>query len=184
MNQEERFHVVECMLFVAGDPVAILEIARVLECPLAEARELLAQMEAAYRCQRRGIQLLVTEDTVQLISNRAYYPAVEKLLQPEEKRNVSQSLMETLSVIAYRQPVTRAEIEQVRGVRCDYAVSQLLRMGLIAEVGRRELPGRPILLGTTDKFLREFGLHSVEELPEYLRYSQPIPEESSGELEV
>ena len=179
--REERFNLLECLLFVAGDPVAIVEIARVLDCPVQEAKALLADMETAYREAKRGIQLLVTGETAQLVSNRDYYPAVEALLQPEEKRSVSQSLMETLSVIAYRQPVTRAEIEQVRGVRCDYAVNQLTHMGLIGEAGRRDLPGRPILFATTDKFLRQFGLHSVEELPEYLRYKEPIAEEEAGE---
>lgn len=182
---QERFHTIECLLFVAGDPVLITEIARVLECSKACAQETLAQMEEEYRSKGRGIQLLTTQDTVQLVSNRAYYASVEKLLQPDEKKSVSQSLLETLAIIAYRQPVTRADVERVRGVRCEYAVTQLLRLGLIGEVGRKDVVGRPTLFGTTDKFLRQFGIHSVEEMPEFFRYSQPISEEEdAGELQV
>ena len=81
-------------------------------------------------------------------------------------------MLETLAIVAYRQPVTRSEIEAVRGVRCEYAVSQLQKLGLIEPVGRRDTVGKPVLLGTTDKFLRKFGLHSLEELPEFSRFSQ------------
>ena len=110
--------IVECMLFVAGEPVLITEIARVLEQDEASVKTLLFEMETAYRDEGRGICLLATDDTAQLVSNRAYIQYVEALLQPEQTRNVSQSILETLAVVAYKQPVTRAEIESVRGVRC------------------------------------------------------------------
>lgn len=172
---------IECMLFVAGDPVPFTELARVLELPTKQIRALLTQMEAVCRQEGRGILPLVTDETVQLVSNRDYFESVEKLLQPEQKKNVSQSLLETLAVIAYRQPVTRADVERVRGVRCDYAVSQLLKLGLISEVGRKDVVGRPVLFGTTDRFLRQFGIHSVEEMPDFLRYSKTIEESEAGE---
>ena len=175
------YHRIECMLFVAGDPVAIAELARVLDMPTAEVRKLLSGMEKAYREAGRGVQLLVTNDTAQLMSNRAYVSDVRALLQPDEVRNVSQSLLETLAIIAYRQPVTRADVERVRGVRCDYATSQLVKLGLIQEVGRKDAVGRPVLFGTTDRFLRQFGIHSVEEMPEFLRYSQESTEETGTE---
>ena len=89
----------------------------------------------------------------------------EALLQPEQKRNVSQSILETLAVIAYKQPCTRSEIEAVRGVRCEYAVSQLQKLGLIAAVGRKDVIGKPMLYATTDTFLHKFGLHNLSELP-------------------
>lgn len=173
---------IECMLFVAGDPVPIPELARVLCCSLAEARTALADMERLYRDEGRGIQLLVTGDTAQLVSNRAYIDAVEQLLHPDETKSVSQSLLETLAIIAYRQPVTRADIEAIRGVRCDYAVTQLQKLGLITEVGRRDVVGRPALFGTTDRFLRQFGIHRVEEMPDYTRYSGEIAEDEGEEL--
>ena len=171
---KQMHNIIECMLFVAGDPVPVLELARVLELSMAETRELLAEMEDDYRREARGVLLLATDETAQLVSNRDYVDYVEKLIQPEESRTVSQSLLETLAVIAYRQPVTRADVENVRGVRCDYAVSQLQKLGLIAPVGRKDVVGRPMLYGTTDRFLRQFGLHNVAEMPEYLRFSAPV----------
>ena len=153
------------MLFVAGEPVLIAEIARVLEKDEAFVKALLFEMETTYREEGRGICLLATEDTAQLVSNRDYIQYVEALLQPEQKKNVSQSIMETLAVVAYKQPVTRAEIEAVRGVRCEYAVSQLQKLGLIAAVGRKDVIGKPMLYATTDTFLHKFGMHNLSELP-------------------
>lgn len=175
------YHKIECMLFVAGDPTPVTELARVLNLPKKDVLAVLVRMEGAYSAEGRGILPLVTEETVQLVSNRVYYEQVESLLQPEQKKNVSQSLLETLAVIAYRQPVTRADVERVRGVRCDYAVTQLVKLGLICEMGRKDVVGRPVLFGTTDRFLRHFGIHSVEEMPDFLKYSREIPEDGESE---
>ena len=185
-NRSEQVlrHKIECMLFVAGDPVAIAELARVLDLPTPKTRTLLSEMEYSYRVEGRGVQLLVTHDTAQLVSNRDYIEEVKQLVNPDETKNVSQSLLETLAVIAYRQPVTRADVERVRGVRCDYAVTQLQKLGLIVEVGRKDVVGHPTLFGTTDKFLRQFGIHSVDEMPNFPFYSQEILEDSSEEIPV
>ena len=185
-NRSEQVlrHKIECMLFVAGDPVAIAELARVLDLPTPKTRTLLSEMEYSYRVEGRGVQLLVTHDTAQLVSNRDYIEEVKQLVNPDETKNVSQSLLETLAVIAYRQPVTRADVERVRGVRCDYAVTQLQKLGLIVEVGRKDVVGHPTLIGTTDKFLRQFGIHAVDEMPNFLHYSQEIFEDSSEEIPV
>lgn len=163
--EKKKAAIIECMLFVAGEPVLIAEIARVLEQDEASVKALLYEMETMYRDEERGICLLATDDTVQLISNRDYIRYVEALLQPEQKKNVSQSILETLAVVAYKQPVTRAEIESVRGVRCEYAVSQLQKLGLISAVGRKDVIGKPMLYATTDTFLHKFGLHNLSELP-------------------
>ena len=184
INSKTIQHRIECMLFVAGDPVAITELARVLDIPLPAARSILGEMEFLYQADGRGVQLLVTHDTAQLVSNRDYIEDVKKLLNPDETKSVSQSLLETLAVIAYRQPVTRSDVERVRGVRCDYAVTQLVKLGLIVEVGRKDVVGHPTLFGTTDKFLRQFGIHSVDEMPNFMRYSQEIFEEASEEIPV
>ncbi len=169
---QELFSKVECLLFVAGEPVLITELARVLGLSDVAVRQLLYEMEQAYRDDGRGVQVLSTPETAQLVSNRAYAELVEQLLQPEKRMNVSQSILETLAIIAYRQPVTRADIEQVRGVRCEYALSQLQRMGFVMQVGRKDVVGRPMLYGTTDAFLHRFGLHDLTELPDYLRHAQ------------
>ena len=183
-NERVLYHKIECMLFVAGDPVAIAELARVLDLPTAKMRSQLAGMEHSYRVERRGVQLLVTNDTAQLVSNRDYIEEVKQLVNPDETKSVSQSLLETLAVIAYRQPVTRSDVERVRGVRCDYAVTQLQKLGLIVEVGRKDVVGHPTLFGTTDKFLRQFGLHAVDEMPNFTHYSQEIVEDNSEEIPV
>ena len=182
--EQVLWHKIECMLFVAGDPVAITELARVLDLPMPKTRNLLSEMEYSYRVEGRGVQLLVTHDTAQLVSNRDYIEDVKKLVNPDETKNVSQSLLETLAVIAYRQPVTRSDVERVRGVRCDYAVTQLQKIGLIVEVGRKDVVGHPTLFGTTDKFLRQFGIHAVDEMPNFPYYSQEILEDSSEEIPV
>lgn len=184
MEDRTLFHKIECLLFVAGDPVTVAELARVLDLPLAAVRNKLGEMEQTYLEEGRGIQLLVTKDTAQLVSNRDYIDEVKKLVNPDETKSVSQSLLETLAIIAYRQPVTRADVERVRGVRCDYAVTQLLKLGLIVETGRKDVVGHPVLFGTTDKFLRQFGIHSVDEMPDFSHYSQEIIEEIIGEIPV
>jgi segregation and condensation protein B len=183
-NEQLLRHKIECMLFVAGDPVAITELARVLDLPMPKTRNLLSEMEYSYRVEGRGVQLLVTHDTAQLVSNRDYIEEVKQLVNPDETKSVSQSLLETLAVIAYRQPVTRADVERVRGVRCDYAVTQLQKLDLIVEVGRKDVIGHPTLFGTTDKFLRQFGIHTVDEMPNFQHYSQEIIEDSSEEIPV
>lgn len=169
--------IVECLLFVAGEPVLISEIARTLDMDEPSVRGLLYEMEQTYLAEERGILLLATEDTAQLISNRMYVEYVERLLQPEQRRSVSQSMLETLAIVAYRQPVTRAELEEIRGVRCEYAVQQLQKLGLIAAVGRKDVIGKPMLYATTDAFLRKFGLHSLSELP-------PLPLDETEESEM
>lgn len=184
MEDRTLYHKIECMLFVAGDPVAITELARVLDLPLAAARNALADMERLYREETRGIQLLVTSDTAQLVSNRDYIDEVKRLVNPDETKSVSQSLLETLAIVAYRQPVTRSDVERVRGVRCDYAVTQLLKLDLIVEVGRKDVVGHPALFGTTDTFLRQFGIHSVDEMPDFSHFSHEVTEESIGEIPV
>ena len=116
--------------------------------------------------ESHGLQLNRSGGEVFLSIRPEYAPQVEAFLQPLEKRPLSQAVLETLSIIAYRQPVTKADIEQVRGVKCDYSVQALLAKGLIEEAGRREALGRPILYRTTDAFLRHFGISTLEELPQ------------------
>ncbi len=179
MKNEEIMAAIECMLFVAGDAVPVIELQRVLGLTDIELKPVLYDMEKAYQAKPRGICLLLTEETAQLCSNRAYSEYVEQLIQPAQSRTFSQSLLETLAVVAYRQPATRADVENVRGVRCEYAVSQLVKLNMIEVVGRKEAIGRPVLYATTDAFLRQFGLHAVTELPNYEAYSEgevPLPE--------
>ena len=166
LEMNERVGIVEAILFVTGNAVEKREICRAMELTEGEREETLDALESGYDFDRRGLRLLRFGAHVQLATRPDYAPYVEKLLQPVQKQSLSQAVMETLAVIAYRQPVTKAEIEQVRGVKCDYSVQSLLTKGLIAEVGRKETLGRPILYGTTDAFLRHFCISSLSELPE------------------
>ena len=166
LDLKERVGIVEAILFVTGNAVEKKEICRAMELTEGELEETLDALESGYDFDRRRLRLLRFGAHVQLATRPDYAPYVEKLLQPVQKQSLSQAVMETLAVIAYRQPVTKAEIEQVRGVKCDYSVQSLVTKGLIEEVGRKEALGRPILYGTTDAFLRHFCIASLSELPE------------------
>ena len=166
LELSERVGIVEAILFVTGNAVEKKEICRALDVTDAMLEETLDALESGYDFDRRGLRLLRFGEHVQLATRPDYAPYVERLLQPVQKQSLSQAVMETLAVIAYKQPVTKAEIEQIRGVKCDYSVQSLAAKGLIAEVGRRETLGRPILYGTTDAFLRHFCISSTAELPE------------------
>ena len=157
--------IIEAILFVAGEPVCVEDLAHALDLTVGELSEHLNALRDEYDLDVRGIRLARFGDSVQLTTRPDYAPYIERLLQPIQKQSLSQAAMETLSIIAYRQPVTKAEIEAVRGVKCDYSVASLVNKELICEVGRRESLGRPILYGTTPKFLQHFGIESLDELP-------------------
>ena len=176
MDMNELAHVIEAILFVAGEPVNVKDLQRALEVTEDETRQAIDALDSDYSYHRRGITLKRFGEHIQLSTRAEYAPYVERLLQPVQKQSLSQSALETLAVVAYRQPVTRLEIEAVRGVKCDYSVQSLVNKGLIEEVGRKEALGRPILYGTTDKFLSHFGLHNLDELP-------APPEEKANEAE-
>ncbi len=156
---------IESILFVAGEPVLLSELCRGLELTDGELKQKLFELSLSYETEDRGLRLSVTADTAQLTTAAENAEAVETVLNPTQQRSLSNAMVETLAIVAYRQPVTRAEIEEVRGVRCEYAVERLLKMNLIAVAGRKDVPGRPMLLVTTDTFLHKFNLSSLEELP-------------------
>ena len=156
---------IESILFVAGEPVLLSELCRGLELTDGELKQKLFELSLSYEAEDRGLRLSVTADTAQLTTAAENAEAVEAVLNPTQQRSLSNAMVETLPIVAYRQPVTRAEIEEVRGVRCEYAVERLLKMNLIAVAGRKDVPGRPMLLVTTDTFLHKFNLSSLEELP-------------------
>ena len=165
MDTNELAHVIEAILFVAGEPVNLKDLQRALEVTEDETRQAIDALDSDYSFHRRGITLKRFGEHIQLSTRAEYAPYVERLLQPIQKQSLSQSALETLAIVAYRQPVTKLEMEAVRGVKCDYSVQSLVNKGLIEEVGRKEALGRPILYGTTDKFLSHFGLHSLDDLP-------------------
>lgn len=163
MEPNEIPQILEAILFVAGEPVAVADLARALE---VGEMEIMHAVEALEReCERRGVTVRRYGDHLRMETRPEYAPYVERLLQPVQRQTLSQTAMETLAIIAYRQPVTKGEVEQVRGVKCDYSVQSLLHKGLIKEAGRKEALGRPILYATTDRFLEHFGISDIRELP-------------------
>ena len=149
---------IEAILFVAGEAVTVKELARALKLQDADIRKTLKELRDEYDYEQRGFLLKRFGDKVQLATRPLYAGDVLRLLQPVQQQSLSQAAMETLAVVAYKQPVTRAEVEQIRGVKCDYSLQSLMNKGLIRETGRKDTIGRPILYGTTDEFLSHFGV--------------------------
>ena len=156
---------IESILFVAGEAVSIPDLARALRIGENDLNQELNRIASLYDYEQRGFMLKRFGNNVQLATRPLYADAVVRLLQPVQKQSLSQAAMETLAVVAYKQPVTRAEVEQIRGVKCDYSLQSLIVKGLIQEVGRKDTIGRPILFGTTDEFLSHFGLRELADLP-------------------
>ena len=167
---------IEAILYVAGEPVSLKDLARALSLTDAELNAVLTELRDEYDFHQRGVKLRLFGEHVQLATRELYAEDVVRLLQPVQKQSLSQAAMETLAVVAYRQPVTKGEIEQIRGVKCDYSVQSLVNKGLIEAVGRKETLGRPVLYGTTDAFLSHFGLRSLQDLPEMSEPEAEAPE--------
>ena len=169
---------IEAILFVAGEPVRIEELAKALNVSVRAVENEVTKLRDEYDFHQRGFTLKRFGHQVQLATRALYATDVVHLLQPVQKQSLSQAAMETLAVVAYKQPVTRAEVEQVRGVKCDYSIQSLVNKELIMEVGRKDTLGRPILYGTTENFLSHFGLTTLEDLPPMPEAPQPEkPEE-------
>lgn len=158
--------IIEAILFAAGEPVNGQELIKVLNISRTELEEVIKKMKENYENINRGLILKQFDDNFQLITKNDYFDKIQLILKPIQKQTVTQKTMETLAIIAYKQPVTRHEIEQIRGVKCDYAIQSLLSKNLICTVGKKQIIGNPSLYGTTDEFLSHFNLESLEDLPE------------------
>ena len=165
MNLNELASAIETLMFIVGEPLETESVKKVTGSGEMEFWQALEMLEKKYSGDS-GILLKKFGTKIQLSTNPINAPYVEDLLNPIQKKSLSQAALEVLSIIAYRQPVTRGEIEQIRGVKCDYSVLSLKQKGLIDEVGHKDTLGRPVLFGTTDLFLRHFGLSSLDDLPE------------------
>lgn len=157
----------EAILFSMGDSVSISRLAAVIGRNEEETANILHEMQAVYDADaKRGITLTFLEDHVQMCSKSEMFEHIVKIAKAPKNYALTDVTLETLSIIAYKQPVTRLEIEKIRGVSCDHAVNKLLELNLIQELGRLDAPGKPILFGTTEQFLRSFGVKSLDELPD------------------
>lgn len=165
--EEQKMHAaIEAILFTMGDSVEVSRLADALEVETVQVKQAVHQMMERYEEEDRGIRILELEDSFQLCTKTEYYEYLIRIAKQPKKYALTDVLLETLSIVAYKQPVTRLEIEKIRGVKCDHPINKLLEYGLIEEVGRLEAPGRPILFGTTEDFLRSFGVSSISDLPQ------------------
>ena len=166
MELKEMEAALEAILFAAGEPVGVERLCLTLELDKATVEALCQRLADQYSYERRGLRLVRMDASYQLCSAPEYAPLIRKAFESRKPAKLSQPALEVLSIIAYYQPVTRAYIDQVRGVDSSYTVGLLLERELIEEAGRLAVPGRPIQYRTTKNFLRSFGLSSLEELPE------------------
>ena len=164
MNIDKLASIVETLTFLVGEPLDKEDIKKVTGATELELNDACIALRAKYSGQS-GILFKEFGTKIQLCTNPENAEFVEELLNPIQRKTLSQSALEVLSIIAYRQPITRGEIEQIRGVKCDYSVMSLKQKGLIREMGHKDVIGRPMLFGTTDLFLRHFGLSSLDDLP-------------------
>ncbi len=167
MTKEEAKRILEAVLFAAGYPLTFVKLSEVLGISAEEVESLVREYAAEYDASGlpRGIQLLVLGKACQLVTKEVFAPYIKETLGVKDGGNLSKASLETLAVVAYNQPVTKAYIEQVRGVDSSYSVGVLVERELIEEKGRMDVPGRPRLYGTTEAFLRVFGLSDLSELP-------------------
>ncbi len=165
MEADKMKAVTEAILFAMGEPVTVKQLAEVLETDEAAVENMINEMAEEYSKDDRGLQLVRIEDAYQLSTKSEAYEYLIRLVSKPKNYRLTDVQLETLSIIAYKQPVTKQEIESIRGVSSDHAVNRLLEAGLIEETGRLAAPGRPMLFSTTEEFLRKFGLSSKEDLP-------------------
>ena len=159
--------IIESILFVAGESVEMFEIADKLQVELDEVKKAVAELKAEREQAKSGIQILVFNDKVQLSSNPDYADAIAEVLNPIKEKALTKAVLEVCAIIAYKQPITRLEVENVRGVNSDYAINVLIENNLIEVVGRKDAVGKPLLFGTTDTFLKKFDMSTLEDLPDY-----------------
>ena len=165
MTREEGAGIVEAILFTMGDSVEISDLAKALETDNKTIKDYVEYLKEKYEKEDSGIGIIELDKAVQLCTKKEMYEYLVKIAKTPKKAVLTDSLMETLSIIAYKQPITRLEVEKIRGVNSDHAVNRLVEFGLVKELGRLDAPGRPLLFGTTEEFLRSFGVKSLDELP-------------------
>ena len=181
---------IEAILFASGDSVAVDRIATALELTKKEAEKLTDELMAEYKAAQRGITIIKLENSYQMVSVKEYAKEIRTVMDLRRNTPLSQAALEVLAVIAYNQPVTKAFVEQVRGVDCSGVIGSLTTKDLIEEKGRLELPGRPLIYGTTENFLRCFSLSSLDDLPEPPEKTgdkadaQENTEEDNGQLSI
>ena len=184
MELNKRMAAIETILFAMGDSVELSVLAQALEVSQEETLEAVRALEERCAQEESGLMINFFEDAVQLSSRPEYYEYLVKIAKAPKKQVLTDTLMETLSIIAFKQPVTRAEVESIRGVNSDFAISKLVGFGLVEEAGRKDAPGRPLLFATTEQFLRSFGISSLTDLPDFgSEQMEELREEAEKEVD-
>lgn len=183
MDKEK--HIIEALLFVCDGPLLIEQVANVLDANLEACaiRGLLKDLQKEYDDSARGIRIVEVAGGFQMVTSTEFAPQLKKYYKNKHAERLSSPALETLAIVAYKQPVTRLDIESIRGVNVDGVIKNLLEKGLIRIVGRKEVIGRPFVYGTTKQFLEYFGLNSVEELPKMEEFSSLVPAAERKEIE-
>lgn len=185
MKIEQLEAAIEAILFTMGKSVDLSQIATAIGHDEATTKKLIKNLMDKYKKNGRGIKIIELEGKYQLCTKPEYYEFLIRVATQPKKQVLTDTLLETLSIVAYKQPVTKAEIERIRGVKTDHAVNKLVEYELIEEVGRLDAPGRPILFATTEQFLRSFGVSSLSELPSLNpEQVEAMREEAEGEIQV
>lgn len=186
MNYET---IVEAILFTMGESVPLEKIASTLDLNQRETKNVIDGLMEKYKKENRGIQIVELDGAYQMCTNSDMYEYLIKIAKQPKRHVLTDVLLETLSIIAYKQPITKVEIEKIRGVSCDHAVNKLVEYNLVCELGRLDAPGRPLLFGTTEDFLRSFGVQSIDELPvlnpvQVEEFKQEAEEEMNVKLDI
>lgn len=189
MEIEKYEAIIESILFTMGESVEIDKIALAIDHDNETTRKIIHNMMDKYSTSQRGIKIIELENAFQLCTKPEMYDYIIKVAKQPKKHVLTEVLLETLSIIAYKQPITKAELEKIRGVKCDHAVNKLVEYNLVCELGRLDAPGKPLLFGTSEEFLRKFGVQSIEDLPEIdmdkiADFKQEAEEEVQLKLEV
>lgn len=171
-NKKRLKGIIEGILFAAGEPVALRELEKAMELDGNTIQEIMSELEKDYSKAERGLRLVQVNNTWQMSTKPEHYDFIQRVLGQQEVSGLSKAALETLSIIAYRQPITRIDIDNLRGVSSNSSVQRLLDRGLIKEAGRMEAPGRPILYKTTPAFLKTVHLRRIEDLPSFEQFAE------------
>uniref|UniRef100_UPI003FF066B0 SMC-Scp complex subunit ScpB n=1 Tax=Roseburia sp. TaxID=2049040 RepID=UPI003FF066B0 len=189
MEEKNYEAIIEAILFTMGESVELEKIAGAVELDKEQTEKILAGLMERYEKDDRGMKIIELDGAYQMCTKSEMYEYLIRVAKQPKRQVLTDVLLETLSIIAYKQPVTKAEIEKIRGVACDHAVNKLVEYNLVCELGRLDAPGRPLLFGTTEEFLRSFGVQSVDELPvlnpvQVEEFKQEAEEELKVKLDI
>ena len=185
MDIKKTEAVVEAILFTMGESVELEKIAKTIEHDKETTRKIIQNMMLKYEKEDRGIRIIEIGNSYQLCSKKEMYEYLIRIIKQPKRHVLTDVMLETLSIIAYKQPVTKLEIEKIRGVKSDHAVNKLVEYDLVTEVGRLDAPGKPVLFGTTEEFLRRFSVKSLEDLPAFNEEQmEEFKEEAEDEIQL